>query len=316
MRRLGPPLALSLLCSPALPAAISPPPHEDIHFVAEHVPESAQDARYLALPGLGRPLAAGSWRTSFELGGATSTAGPFDLSGLMLAAAASYGFTERSGLQLFGFYDSFSIAGGPGDDVLGAAGLRGVPLDLPERARFSDPRGDVRHFGVGAAWLRRLSPASAPRPWTLAAGWMLDRLEVDGFRVRFELLSGADAGSTGTLDHSSRATFATPFVSCEQYRPLGERWALLPRAALGAPLPAGDFDARISGSGFDRSTRAGDGSPGRIGDGFFALGLGLERLPSGWEIDLGGALFYPAFERVTHAGVDRAYTLRVAWHLR
>ena len=49
---------------------------------------------------------------------------------------------------------------------------------------------------------------------------------------------------------------------------------------------------------------------------FVALGLALAHVPSGLEIDLGGALLFAATEHVSHAGVDRAFVVHVAWRPR
>jgi hypothetical protein len=46
------------------------------------------------------------------------------------------------------------------------------------------------------------------------------------------------------------------------------------------------------------------------------VSAGLVHLRSGLEIDLGSTLFYPIFEKVSHPGIDRAYTVQVAWHWR
>src|SRR4051794_6589584 len=54
---------LSLTILPASPAraALANPKKEDIDFIAEHVPESAMDARYFSLSTLHGPLTRGTW---------------------------------------------------------------------------------------------------------------------------------------------------------------------------------------------------------------------------------------------------------------
>jgi hypothetical protein len=296
-------------------AALANPPKEDIHFLAEHVPEAAQDARVFALPWPGERLAPGRWQAFVGAGWNEAQADFMKEHGILASFGGTYGWSERSGLSLFGFYDSFSIDGGAGERVLHPLFVTGVPLDLPETARFTNPRGSVRHFGVGAAWVRELSPADAPHTWTLQAGALVDRLQVDGYRLDFVIVSGTSTGVRGVLDHSSRAAYITPFVGLEGSWPLGASFVLRPRIAAGGPLPHGDFDGRLTTAGFDRSSRDAGGKPGQIGDGFVALGAGLLHKPSGLEVDLGSALGYSLFERATHPGIERAYLLYVTWHL-
>jgi hypothetical protein len=307
---------LASLAAPSpIRAALANPPKEDIHFLAEHAPEAAQDARVFALPWPAERMAPGRWQAFVGAGWNEAKADFIKEHGVLASFGGAYGWSERSGLSLFGFYDSFSVDGGTGERVLRPFFVTGVPLDLPETAQFSHPRGSVRHFGVGASWVHELSPANAPHTWTLQAGALVDRLEVDGYRLDFQILSGASTGARGVLDHSSQATYVTPFLGIEGSWPLGSSFVFRPRVAGGAPLPPGDFDGRITTGGVDRSSRDAGGKPGQIGDGFLSLGAGLLHKPSGLEVDLGSTLGYALFESATHAGIDRAYLLYVTWHL-
>ncbi|HKV08637.1 MAG TPA: hypothetical protein VJ725_10895 [Thermoanaerobaculia bacterium] len=309
------PCLLLLILGSALPAraALSNAPHEDVHFLAEHLPESGMDARFLSLPGPGEPLAAGRWQTVVEAGYAATSAGFFDLEGPLVAAAGIYGLSERWGIEGLAFYDALKVSGGEGREVLRAPFAPGVPLDLPEYARFSNPRGDYLHWGIGAAAVRELSPAGSAKRWTLMAGLLWDRLEMDGFAADYRIEGGESAGVSGVLDHSLTADFWTPFVGLQQTRPWGPRFALVPRAVAGAPLPPRDFPGRITGPGFDRSSEDPGGNPGKIGDAFVGLGLGLRDRRTGLEVDLGGTLYFWGFEKLTHPGVDRALLIQLSW---
>jgi hypothetical protein len=114
------------------------------------------------------------------------------------------------------------------------------------------------------------------------------------------------------MEHSNRATFATPFVGWEQTRPLARRWTWSPRAALFVPLPPADFRSRLTGPGFDIATPS-DSAIAKIGDPFVTLGLALTHIPSGVELDLGSLVGYTLAEKQSHPGVDRAWALHVAW---
>jgi hypothetical protein len=306
-------LLLPLLLAPAH-AVLPNPPKEDIHFLAEHVPESVQDARYLFLPWPAFRLEAGTWQGTLAPGYVDSGAGFLKIRGPMLAGNAVYGFSDRWGIQILAFYDQAKISGGSGTKVLHPL-LRGLPLDVPENAEFSNPRGDYTHWGVGALLLHEV-PRGGDRRVTFAFGLLADRLEIKNYQLDYRLLSGANAGAQGVLDHSSSATYATPIVGVQYSLPLGSRFALAPRFVAGAPFPKADFDARLTGPGFDLSTARGDGQSGQIGDAFVGLSTGLIHLRSGLEVDLGSTLFYPLFEKLSHPGIDRAYTVQVGWHWR
>lgn len=321
MLRAAPGLLLAgflLLAGGASPlaAALADPPHVDIRFLGEHLPEAAQDARAFALPWPDAAPAPGRWRPFVAAGWSSARTEFLDESGQLAAAGLERGFAGGRALVLFGFYDAFSVGGSSGEQVLSARFLAEAPLDLPERARFSNPRGDFRHYGVGAAWSWSVSAAAARRPWRAEAGLLLDRLTLDGYRLDYELLGGADAGARGVLDQSSAASFVTPFVGIGRRVPLGARFVLVPRAVGGVPLPAGDFDGRLSGPGFDASSADPGGRPGKIGDGFVGVSVGLRHAPSGLELDLGGALIFPFFEQTTHDGVDRAALVHLTWRGR
>jgi hypothetical protein len=309
-------LLLTLLLTPAAHAALPNPPKEDVHFIAEHLPEAAQDARYTSLPWLSERLEAGHWQQTFQVGYAKASADFLDIDGPMVAFNAGYGFSDRWGVAVLGFYDSMKVSGGSGQQVLRPFFFPDVPLDTPENAQFSNPRGDYLHWGLGGELLRELSPAGTDRRWTLALGLLYDHLEITGYQVDYRLLGGADAGATGVLDHSSNVDFATPFVGLQYTRPLGSRWSIAPRITAGAPLPPGDFGVRLTGPGFDLSTERGEGHPGQIGDAFLGVSAGLIHLRSGLEVDLGSTLFFPVLEAGSHPGVNEAYLLQLAWHRR
>jgi hypothetical protein len=312
-------LALPLLAfaAPSARAALANPPKEDIDFITEHVPESAQDARWLSLTTLHSRLEAGRWETSIQAGWSETTASLFQLDGPMVSAGTGYSFRDGWAVQGLGFYDTMSFSGGVGEsarEVLHPLFSRRIPLDLPENADFSHPRGDFRHWGVGAALVHRLSRGSADRWWTVTAGLLYDRLELNGYQVDYRLASGQSAGATGTLDHSGTADFLVPYLVLQQSRPLGVGFRLVPRVIAGVPLPKGDFDGRLTGPGFtaggsdDPTSR-----PGAIGDVFMGLGMEIEHLRTGLSLDLGGSLAFPLVEKLTHEGVGKAIVVQLTW---
>ncbi len=320
--RSGIPLAAAVLavvlavvpgCARECRAAIANPPHEDFLFIAEHLPEGVEEARYFSLPWPETNLEPGGWHPIVGLGGADVGAEFARARGGLATLGVSHAWSSAWALEIFGYYGSFAVSGDAGEDVLRQFALAGVPLDLPERARFSDPRGKFRHSGLGFAVART---TAGRRPWTLLGGLLLERLELDGYRFDYELLGGADAGATGVLDLSGSNDFATPYVGVSVALPLGKRWLALPRAQLGVPLPAGELDNRMTGPGFDLSTASTGARSGKIGDGFFTLGAGLRDRVSGLEVDLGATLAFPLIQGQTHPGIDRAWLLSVIWYGR
>jgi hypothetical protein len=305
-------IALLVLAAAPARGALPNPPREDIDFTAEHVPESAMDARYSNLPWLSRPLERGRWEGSLQAGYADTGGSLIQLRGPLLGGGFGYSFRDRWAVAGLGFYDALSFSGGRAREVLHPA-LHGVPLDLPERADFAHPRGDYRHWGLGAALVHEVARPAPDRFWTASAGLLWERLELRRYQLDYVLAGGANAGAAGVLDHSGSNGYLTPFVGLQHTRPLGRRFLLAPRVVLGAPLPKGDFDERLSGPGFTADSRRGDGRPGAIGDLFVGFGAGVEHRATGLSLDLGSTLYYPLGERVSHAGIDRAIVLQLAW---
>jgi hypothetical protein len=300
---------LLLIAAPVLAALPNPDP-EDIDYIAEHLPESGQDARFLALPWPAGRLQAGRWQTTVEAGYADTAASLLKLDGPMLAASAAWSFRDDWAVEGMGFYDALTISGGRGREILNPTFAR-PPLDLPEHADFSNPRGDYLYYGAGLGLVWQ-QPAGTDRWWTFTAGALWTRLELDGYQVDYQVAAGGSAGARGVLDHSSTNDYATPFVGLQLTRPLGQRFTISPRAMAVSPLPKGDFTGRITGPGFDLGG-AGAVST-KIGDPFVALGLEVLHRPSGLGVDLGGVLYFAGAEGIVHKGVSRALTLQIAWH--
>ena len=299
-------LRASSLALAALPRLAAADDH-DIHFLSEHVTESGMDAHYQALPWPAGPVEHGRWSQSIDFSTAHTTTDFIDLDGPMIAFSAATGTTPGRGYELLGFYSTMDISGDGGRVDMTGEFLDDVPLDLPAPADFTNVRGTFRHYGVGAARVRDGAHGSQR-----VFGLLLENIDAAGFAMDYTLAAGADAGVSGVLDHSHHATFVTPFVGFAWTRPLAKNWSWSPRVRLAYPLPPGDLDGRITGPGFDLSTPQ-DGDPLQIGDPYVAAGLALAHEPSGFEIDVGSTLWFPSAEHISHAGVDKAVMLHVAW---
>lgn len=296
-------IATSALSAQELPKA-------DVGWTAEHLPESLQDSRLLTLPWPAHEVAPGRWQRSVDLAWQSAQADLAEASGLLAAVGATWGKSARFGWGGFVFYDRVRISGDGSRERLRSPVSQEIPLALPAAGAFSDPRGEVRHWGVGAqAIWQRQSSASAWRR-TVVAGAYLETLDIVDFRFAFELLSGPDAGARGELDWSARYTFVTPFAGIGWTRALGRAWTVTPRLVAGQPLPRQPVAAAISGPGFAIS---GEGRGAAMGDGYLGAGLAFEHLPTGIAVDLGSSLWYGATEGVSHEGLTRAALVHLAW---
>jgi hypothetical protein len=290
--------ALTITASPAIAES-----DYDIHYLAEHVPESGMDAHYQTLPWPNAPLEQRRWEQSVHVSTAHTTTDFIDLDGPMVAFAATRGTASGRGYELLGFYSAMDISGGSDRLTLTPKSLN-VPLDLPQPADFSNPRGTYEHYGIGAALVRDRGHSAQ-----VVAGLLLDSVHATDFKLDYTLAGGPDSGASGVIDYSHQATFLTPFVGWQRTNRLSQHWSWTPRARLIYPLPPGDMNVRLAGPGFDVTA----GDPINVGDPYVAAGLALSHAPSGFEIDLGSMLFFPLAERVSHAGVDQAFILHVAW---
>src|SRR5262245_26743730 len=293
-------LCAAALALPSLPAIAAS--DYDIHYLAEHVPESGMDAHYQTLPWPEVPLEQDRWVPSVHLSTARTTTDFIDLDGPMVAFAATRGVAPGRGYELVGFYSSMNISGGS-DRLTLAPKSPSVPLDLPQPADFSNPRGTYQHYGVGAALVRDRGHSAQ-----LVAGLLLESVDATDFKMDYTM-AGVNAGISGVIDYSHRATFLTPFVGWQRTNRLSQHWSWTPRAQFLYPLPLGDMDVRLTGPGFDVTAE----DPIDVGDPYVAAGLALSHAPSGFEIDLGSMLFFPLAEHVSHPGVDQAFLLHVAW---
>ena len=286
--------------------------NEEIQFLAEHAVESAMDSVYMSLPWPSAPLAPDRWHPSVDLASTHTSTDFMDMDGSVVTLAFARGVNARWGYELMATHGAFEISGGDGQAPLTQKFLVTVPLDLPSSAAFTATRGAQRHYAIGAAAVHGLGATQAAHSAQLVTGLLMERVHISDFAMDYRLLDGADAGSSGTLQYEDVATFVTPFVSWQQTRAIAPHWTWMPRAMFVFPLPEHELDVRLTGPQFDVSTPP-DGPTMELGDPFIVLGLAFGHRPSGLEIDIGGLLYFPAAESVSHHGVDDAQVLHIAW---
>jgi len=294
----------------AAPTIAQGPSRTDVSWTAEHLPESLQDGRLLALPWPAHALRPGGRQTTFDLGWESAGADLGEVRGVLAAAGTTWARSERFGLGGLAFYDRSTISGDGTRERLRPTFGNGVLLSLPVLADFGSPRGQVHHWGAGgyAVWQRTGSGGVWRR--TILAGAYFERLDVADFRFEYQLASGPDAGARGVLDWSASYDFVTPFVGIAWTRPLGRAWTVSPRLVAGQPLPRRRLVGTISGPGFAVHGRS---SGAAMGDAYLGGGLAFEHVPTGLALDVGSSLWYAGTEPVTHEGLDRALLVHLAW---
>ena len=151
---------------------------QDIDFLKEHALESAMDAHYIALPWPPGRLDRGRPRFSVDLSAAHTETDFIEVDGPMVAVAAASGLGSHWGYEAMGFYSDMRVSGGVGRAPLEASFLT-VPLDLPAPAEFTNPRGTIRHFGIGAAAVHERAGDDALSAHVVA-GLLLERVDAAG----------------------------------------------------------------------------------------------------------------------------------------
>jgi hypothetical protein len=303
--------AILLLFSGSARAASVIPPKENIHYIAEHLAEAAQDARYFALPWT-MSAKQDEWRPVVAIAGTEFRSELADARGGLLTVGFERGWNATTSYSLLAFYDRFNVYGGSSENVLTAGPIRNVPLDIPENAIFSNPQGHFIHSGLGLV-VRRDKHASSENGWALVGGVLLEHLALSDYRYRYRLTSGADAGVEGVYEYGGSSNFINPFFGGQYRYRLGSRFSLLPRMAVGIPLPPGDITTRMTGPGFDLTAESTGAQNIHIGDGYLILGMGLHDRAMHLEYDLGSIVTFPLIERLTHQGVDNGVMFSVTW---
>ena len=217
----NPLLVLLLLVSVELQAA-SPPPKEHIHFMAEHLAEAAQDARYYAMPWPTGDYSAEGWRPLVSVAGSHISADMAVANGGLLTLGVSKNWGNHWATDMVVYYDRFSVSGGRSENSLLEFSVNGVPLDLPEKAIFSNPQGEFTHTGVGIVVSHALDFAESAWSWDAMGGVLIESLELANYTLDYELTGGLDAGATGVLDHSGSSHFIYYVIGIQAKKKLAE----------------------------------------------------------------------------------------------
>ena len=293
-------------------AASAIPPTENIYYIAEHLVEAAQDARYFALPWTTAAAPQDEWRPVVSVAGADFGSELASARGGLLTVGFERRWSASKSYSLLAFYDSFNVYGDSSENVLIAGPIKNPPLDIPEHAIFSNPGGKFTHGGIGLV-VRHNGNNPSENGWATMWGVLLERLALSDYRIDYRLTTGADAGAKGSLEYSGTNYFVTPFYGGQYHYDLGSQYSLLPRVAMGVPLPTGKITTRMTGPGFNLTDESTGGEQIRVGDGYLVLGVGLRDENTHLELDLGSVVTFPLIERLTHEGINSGVMLSVTW---
>lgn len=302
-------LFLSLTCTPLTFTSICWSLDEPLDFQAEHAIEGAMNHRLAQFLTTGDEIEPGLWNLAAGLGTGSATSSAFDLDGEMISLAAARGLTGGGGLELAGFYDRFDLSGAGGPQELEPQWTNEVPIEFPQLADTRNPRGEVKHWGAGLAWVKA-AHGKHRRRWRF--GLLYSRVEVDSFTIEYRLQSAPEI--SGLIDYSASYDYVWPWADIEANWNLGSSWKMVPHAAFFFPLPQTGFIARMTGPGFDVSGDTDTASGiAHMGDAHPALGLRFDHRPSGLSVDVGATLYNLVAEPLDHPGIDQAITLQIAW---
>ncbi len=296
--------------------AASTPPTEHIHFLAEHMAEAIQDARYYAMPWPTGDYDDKEIRPLVSIAGARVSEGFTTANGQLLTLGLSKNWSDRWSTQLVFFRDRFHIGGSSTRNSLLPFNVNGVPLDLPETAVFYSPDGDFTHDGLGLILSYRLDVKDSAWRWDMIGGVLSERLKMKNFTFDYQLTGGLDAGSTGVLDHSGDIRLFYYVAGIQARKAINERYSIIPRFIYGQPRRPADMDTHLTGPGFDLTTASTGAPPGRIGDPFGYAGMTVVDRQSGLEIDIGALLGYAAFEYLAHEGIETALIVSLTWRMQ
>lgn len=293
-------------------AASAIAPQENVHYIAEHLLEAAQDARYFALPWTSSVTSQQRWRPVVSIGGAEFGGELESARGGLLTLGFERHWSTSISYSLLVFYDRFDVFGGQSVNVLLPGPVNNPPLDIPEYAMFSGAGGRFTHTGAGLV-VRNNRLDGLSNGWVTVWGLLLEHLTLNDYHINYRLLTGVDAGADGKLEYSGSNNFITPFYGGQYRYNISDRYSLLPRVAMGIPLPSGEITTRMTGPGFDITSLSTGGEQIHVGDGYLMASLGWRDNNTHLELDLGSLITFPAIERITHEGINHGVMLSLTW---
>lgn len=303
-------LALLLLFTTCINAHAA---NESIEFVAEHLPETAMDNRYGALPYWTVGGAdSRNWGFSIQLGYSATDAGALSMSGPTLSLGAARKLGNSLDVTVLAFSDNFRLRSTPENRPLEVLFSQSLPLRLPVNAQFSGLAGDAtdQGAGIGLSGAHEL-PMLGKHRWTVGVLWQ--RLALRDYALRYRVLDGPNTGTSGIIDYSADYTFYSLYAGIAWRREY-QRWISSPHLQIAMPWPRRGMVGAISGQGFafsGDSKTAGNGA--HVGDPSLTAGWDLTYRPWNITLDVGSVVSQMTLERLVHKGVSRNWAVSIRW---
>lgn len=285
---------------------------ESFEYISEHIPEVAMDNRFATLPLHQQRTESGS--LMLQTAWSSTRSNSLELSGGQFAVSYQMPLSDTWSLQALVFDDELGFSGGNVDLPMDPLFSRTIPLALPADARYGDLQGDASHRGVGMFVARELDMPALGAGYS-AFGLVWQGLHLDNYRIPYQLTSGPDAGTAGSVDYSALYVFLTPVMSFSRPYSFVD-WNWVPRITVAMPLPKAGVRGRITGPGFDIYGDTADIGRGRhYGDFSVTFGLVAFYKPWGMSIDLGAMTSQLLLEPLIHKGIEQNWIVSVSWAL-
>jgi len=287
---------------------------EDIEFVAEHLAEVPMDNRYATLPVWNHDLRDEKKSVKIELQGAMSSlgSGNLNVSGPMLSLGLHRDLSRDWSISGFVFDDPLRLHAVHDQRPLQTLFAPSTPFTRPVDAHFSNLDGSLTDSGAGIA-LGQQRQAKLLGEYMWIAGVLWQRVDLQNFRLDYEIAAGPSLGTTGQIDFDNTYSQVVPFVGIQWPRQRGN-WLWNAHALYAMPLPRRGVVGHITGPGFDIHGDTEDvGSGKHFGDPSLAVGLTFTYAPAHLSVDIGTLVSQALMEQWIHRGIERNYVLSVSW---
>ena len=311
-------LAAALTLALAVPASARlTGSYQDFGNRLSKASNAAVGNQFLSMPLPMANVLKGKWQLGVDGGYSAVDAGVVQMKGGMTSVGYTYGFADHWGVYSLAYGNSQSISGG-GREAIVHPFATGVPLDTPEYAEHTNVRGTAKLMGGGAAvvWDPLLSGEDS-HSLPLYAGLLVSRFSLDNATVDYRMLTGADAGQTGSMNLSGDYTFVSPILGIQYARNIGQ-FKITPHALFIAPMDQIAQKGTITGTApkvFNRSGDTGMTSVTDAGYQFFVIALGTNVIYRPWGLgaNIGATLFKAAVGSTLYDGVAKVIQFDLSW---
>lgn len=305
---------IGLIISMAIVCVRNATAAEKAIITAEHLAESAIDARSFVLPWLQPDQSSSKVQPLIGLAFAQTKIEHTSISGTLITLGATHRAYSKWTLGWFVFTDQFDVSGTSGISQLTSTALQDVPLELPARTEFTGSSGVFRQSGVGFTFLRELYHAKSKQIQLYGlVGLQFSRLDLKNYRAQYRVLEGESEGTKGNIGFSGSFDFVSPSLGVHCDIRYGSRLLVQSRLIAGLPIKDADFGRQIDGPEFNINTETSGAVPSKIGDGYVTAGINLHDVKTGFSIDVGSIVMFDKIERFTHRGLDQSLLISISW---